>query len=624
MERSSQSQPSVLTPLNEAPKAARTDADNRSGFDRITSWLERGPSRGPLIASLAALLVYLEALSGGFVHLDNYQVTANPLVTRPDLWPRIFTSAIWSFLGGAAGNYYRPLHYFSYWVIYRLAGPHPAAFHLPQILLYAATAWIVYAIARELVHREVAALAAAVLWVLHPQHVEPVAWISSLPDVGCGFFYLGALWLFLKAESERGRSGHWAAALALFFALLFKEMALSFPLLLVAYWYFLGDRADKWLARFYRFIPYLVVVFVYTAIRLRVLGHFTSGGPIWSLSPAVLAESAKLLAWHTRIFLWPTHLTSFRITPLASGWWLPAAVILIAVTLAVALVVRRRAPVLGFLLFWWPVTLAPCLDPRQLTFPVVADRLSYLPSVGLCLAIAWVLYRWSSRERPSAPARWLAAPVAAALAAFWLVQTLRTIPRWHANETLVDYSLRESPTVPLLHVLKGEALATGHADYEGARQEYETALRLNLVAPRPMVSVEYESYVALGAIAQQEGQLSAAAEYFERATAVPMPYGIAYEKLAALYIAQGDYARAAQALEHAVKINPRDLGLRYNLAVCRMKVGDYRAAAAEFRSVRQADPHYSRAYEGEAEALESMGDKAGAMRVRAGADPEVP
>jgi Flp pilus assembly protein TadD len=589
-------------------------------LDEIDRRLRDAPGWAPLIISLLTIAVYWASLGNGFVHLDTYQVTANPLVTRKDLWPHIFTGAIWSFLGGAPGNYYRPLHYFSYWIIYHGAGPRPAAFHLFQVLLYAATAVVVWRLGRELIGSELGGLLGAVLWILHPQHVEPVAWISALPEVGCGFFYLLAFWLFLKAEKTKSLTGHAVAALVFFPALLFKEMALSLPLLILAYWVFRGKNGERWLSRTVRWIPYLAAAAVYSAIRLRVLGHFTATGPLWGAAIPVWITGVRLLAEHTRLFFWPTHLTSFRVVDLRGGlrWWPLAAL----AGLAAGLWLYRRRPALGFLLCWWPLTLLPCLDVRQLTFPLVADRLSYLPSAGLCWAIAYGLLELRFQSRAGWLRAGLVAGSALAISCFWLVQTVVAIPRWHDNQTLVDYSLRQSPNVALLHVLKGVALAGRGGDLQAARLEYQAALRLNAASERPMRTVDYESYVALGSMAEQEGRRDEARSDFEKATQVPVPYSVAYRDLALLDAAEGDYTHAAEALARAVTVNPQDLDARFDLGVCAMKLRRYLEAAEQFRAVVQADPDYPRALEAEAQALEAAGDEAGAIRVRNGAASE--
>src|SRR6266568_6512323 len=156
-------------------------------FDRWSVYLERYPYASGALLALVTGGIFAGILANGFVYDDEKQLLENPFVRNPHLWPRIFTGSVWSFLGAAAeANFYRPLHIFSYWLIYRLAGLDPAGYHAFQWLLYMATTLLVFELGRQMLASELAAFAGALLWALHPLHVEAVAWIAAVPEVGCG------------------------------------------------------------------------------------------------------------------------------------------------------------------------------------------------------------------------------------------------------------------------------------------------------------------------------------------------------------------------------------------------------------------------------------------------------
>src|SRR5208337_4805747 len=132
-----------------------------------------------------------------------------------------------------------------------------------------------------------------------------------------------------------------------------------------------------------------------------------------------------LMGQHAKLFFWPVHLNVFHTfdpgPSLRSPWpWLTLLVLVAAGAL------RKRQPVLGFLVAWWAVTLLPCLDVRQLSFPLLAERFSYLPSVGLCLALAY-LGLCLPQELPRirlAPAVLL---LLALVMCFWCFQDVRAV-----------------------------------------------------------------------------------------------------------------------------------------------------------------------------------------------------
>jgi tetratricopeptide (TPR) repeat protein len=573
-----------------------------------------------VVAGAVLVLVSFAAFGGtlanGFVYDDVSQTLHNPFIRNPQLWKRILTGSTWSF-AGLGGDYYRPLQELCYWVIYRLAGADPAFFHLLQLILYAATVWVVYRLGSELVRSELAAFLGALLWALHPLHVEPVAWISALPDVGAGLFYVLGFWLFLRAENrtEHRWTVHVLAALSFFIALDFKEMALSFPLVLVAYAVFF-PQPGSWLKRAARFTPYLGVLGAYVAIRYAAVGRLAPSGRPWHVTTVIVSTAVALLGRNTQLFFWPTHLTGFRdfnpAASLHSPW--PWAVLLVVFA---ALWFRKRQPLLGFLVLWWPLALTPCLDYRQLSWPLVGDRFSFIPSVGLCLAIAYLAVAWLPR-RARATAVYRYALPAVALAIFiWGVQTVRAVPRWHDNQTLMKYAARQAPDSPFVHMDKAWNLQYRAGDLDGAAREFETVLRLNNASFRPAFNLNYGAYLGLGHIALDKGHRVEAKGYFEKAIRSWPQMSSAYHSLGVLYFPQGDYAHAAGAFEQAVRRDPQDLIGRFYLGTCLLKLGQYRQAAEQFHAARIVDPSYNEAYQGEARALEAAGDFAGAARVRA-------
>ena len=568
------------------------------------------------VLALVAAVVFSGVLSNGLVYDDGKQLLENPFVRNPHLWRRIFTGSVWSFLGvGAETNFYRPLHIFSYWLIWRVAGPDPAVYHFFQWILYMATGLLVFQIGREIVGNELAAFTGSLLWLLHPLHVEAVAWIASVPEMGCGFFYLLAFLLFLRAE----KAGSWRvarhalAALAYLPALFFKEVAFSFPLLLIAYWFFFSDAVATWRSKAAWWGMYVAAAVVYSTARIAALGHFSGAAHFWKIQPKFIAAAIALLGQHAKLFFWPVHLNVFHnFEPgpsLRSLWpWLT----LLALVAAGAL--RKRQRVLGFLVVWWAVTLLPCLDVRQLSFPLLAERFSYLPSVGICLALAYLGLVLLPQQLPHLRLAPVVLPVLGLLICFWCVQDVRAVPNWRNNESLFGYSLIVAPNAGLVRIHHGLDLQYREHDLEGARKEFEAARRLNQASFVPLNT--YDSYIGLGQIADLEGHHDEALAYYQKATRV-LPYdSLAYDILGTVYFPRGDYAKAAEYFARAVQVNPQDLSGRFYLGACWMKLGKYQEAAEQFHAAREIDPTYAQAYTAEAQALDAAGAAAAAAAVR--------
>ncbi|MGH9342316.1 MAG: tetratricopeptide repeat protein [Terriglobia bacterium] len=619
--------------LPASPAVLSGTLGRKAGWRRGLARIIESPLFPAALVIAAVFILYARALSGGFVYDDEYQVVENVFVTNAHLWRHIFSGSVWSFGGiGNAAKFYRPLMIFCFWVIYRLAGPQPFYFHLFQVILFAATAVMLYVTAKHLVGSKVAALIASLLWVMHPQKVEAAAWVSAMCDTGCGLFYLTAFYLFLRAEQPGHRQGgaedgfrlhgsrRWLlgalSVIALFVALLFKEMALSFPLILAAYWFFHPAKGD-WVRRAIRLAPYVAIVAAYLGIRRLALGHLTSGGHLFPITGKLLADAVALLGAHTHTFLWPAHLSVYRgfhaERVLASPWpWI------MLLALLVVLVFRKRQPDLAFFVFWWPVTLLPCLDIRQLSNPVVADRMTYLPSAGLCLACGCLLASLCAGQGFST--RWRKIAVISGLAVVMTLESIasaRAIPRWNNNQAIVKYSLKQDPESGYLHLIRAWNLRFRKNDLVGATQEFETALRLNKASPTPQARVEYQALVGLGAIAQEEGNTDAAIAKYRQAIRVTPNLRDAYLSLGAIYMPRGDYAQAAAYFQKAVESDGYDTSAKFLLGSCWMKMGKYPQAAQVFEAARQVDPDYWPAYQAEARALDAAGERQKAAGVLA-------
>ena len=578
-------------------------------------WLQDHPRMAGAVLFLTTYVVFCGTLSNLFVHDDIPQVLENPYLRNPGLWTRIFTGSVWSFRGPAQrDNMYRPLQFITYWALYRVKGPNPVIYHLALLLLYAAAVWLVFRLARELLPNSLAAFAGALLWALHPLHVETVAWISALPDLGAAIFYLLAFLLFLRAErsEDEAMRKYLLAAAAFFPALFFKEMALTFPLLLLVYWfYFPGKLSSK--SKLLRWMMYVAAVAVYLIIRVAVLGRFSEAPnllkPTWRLGGVALG----LLGQHAKLFIWPRYLSIFRSFDLSASLHSPWPVVALLILVA-ALFLRKRQPMLGFLIIWWGVTLLPTLDVRQVNLPV-ADRFSFLPTVGPCLALACFLLDWLPRRlslSKTAPAVALGV-----LMVLWTVQDVRSVRRWHDNVTLWDQAYLASPNSALAHMLRGVVLQQRDGKMNAAAQEYRLAIKLNLASERPLAGVTTDCYVLLGQVANIQGRTQEAIDDYNQALRVVPGNALAYKALGIVYFPRGNYAQARVYFQRAVELDPQEMETRFYLGTCLRKLDDPRGAAAQFHAARLVDATYYEAYEAEARALEATGDKVEAARVRA-------
>src|SRR4030095_2884922 len=217
------------------------------------------------IAALCILVltvwVFGDSADHDFVHDDNYQTVRNPFLRSNSPWYRLFTTDVWAYTQpdkGGVSNYYRPLQMLSYRWTAQIAGLSPRRFHQVNLGFHVLASLAAFAIFLQLSHQPLLAFAGTMLFVLHPIHSEAIIWIAALPELGCALFFFLSFFLFLIAQStvpprsKKGSkqartgksSGRWLIASVLSFAvaLLWKEMALTLPLLIGSYVFFIHSR----------------------------------------------------------------------------------------------------------------------------------------------------------------------------------------------------------------------------------------------------------------------------------------------------------------------------------------------------------------------------------------------
>jgi tetratricopeptide (TPR) repeat protein len=371
---------------------------------------------------VAIFAAYARALGFEFVFDDRGQIAENPLVQSWGFAGRYFTEHVWAHMfPDVPGNYYRPLFMLWLMVHYMLFGLAAFWWHLTTILTHLAATWIVYVVARQLLEDRFTAAAAAILFGLHPVHVESVAWVSAVSEPLFTLLLLGALSSYIRMRRGPGtRQRLWLCGSIVLYALalLTKEPAVILPVLVACYEWLLGPANDTpQEGRFGRrvraacrsVLPYLVVTAFYVVARTIVLDGF--GHTVVRLPLRVVLLTLPSVLWfYVQHLVWPVGLAGFYDVPYIKQFT-TQAVGLPAVGLAVVAAGlswwawhSRRA---AFSVICLVLPILPLLNLRLLPHSEIAhDRYLYFPSVGLCFLLALAL-----RRLPEAGPRLFGQPV---------------------------------------------------------------------------------------------------------------------------------------------------------------------------------------------------------------------
>jgi hypothetical protein len=389
---------------------------------------------------LATAALYAGDLHLGFFRIDDPQyVVANAWIQ----------GATWEHISQILSNpfylNYSPLHLFSYMLDYAIGGLNAYTFRLSSNLWAGVVAGSVYLVALALTQHRLTAIAAALLFIFHPVHVESVAWISSRKDLVAAAFLLPSFLAYLKYRDGGAITWYVVSLLLFLFALLGKLSAVAFPAVLLSVDLFIEKRplrrsiADK--------IPFLLLALM-VAVAVQHAQPPTGAQPDISMRAKAFAQGMWLLTGLGNYVL-------YRVPP-ANGTALAQVVEAIFVVAAFLspLLVRKRFPLATVLIYWVLFTFLPT-QVLPFSYPVT-DRYLFLPSAGAAILIAWLLFK-ATEHMP----KWNVAVMTALVALVslvWLKKTTDYLSEWQDPRSVWFAATRKSQDVHIYYELGWEYL----------------------------------------------------------------------------------------------------------------------------------------------------------------------
>src|SRR5579862_3615727 len=474
-------------------------------------------SRGVALLALivvATIAVYLPSLRSGWVADDLPALVQNPEIRTASFIENAFTHDVqWSIKqynadlqAQAHSASYRPLQIVWWAINAQLFGVnHPAPWHLMKILLQVIAVLLCFRVAQLLTGDVVVALLAAAIFGLMPAHIEPVVWVSAIPEPLSTVFELAAL-IFLIQRKPGWSRGLMLSVLFFAFAILTHESAIFFPVIAFAYVmvFEAGPVEDTHPTRQARIaitnahivraltvcVPFLFVILVYAFARMHVLGDHAFGMPhtytqaqmhgVVEADP--LRGPAQVAMTLPMVVL--TYLGILAIPGLADPFhsieWTTqldpqvfVAWTALVVLAAIAIVFASRSPrrkVYLFCAIWSLITIAPALKINSLWW-LNQDRYVYAPSFGWSLALALAIFEIST---VGARARLAVGIATALLLLSYGIATIRGQRYWYDNLAYYSRAVQVKPNDPYYHLALGNLLEDAK-DNQGAVKQLEIA-----------------------------------------------------------------------------------------------------------------------------------------------------
>jgi tetratricopeptide (TPR) repeat protein len=496
-----------------------------------------------LLLAVITFAVFKQTAGFDFVNFDDpMYVFQNPFVvdglTLHDLGQAF---------GFYAGNWH-PLTWMSHMLDCQICGLRPGGHHLTNVMLHTVTVVLLFRLLRIMTGALWRSAFVAAVFAIHPLRAESVAWVSERKDVLSGLFFVLTLCGYVVYVRTRSRGRYALALLCFALGLMCKPMLVTLPLVLLLLDGWPLQRKESAARLFAEKLPFFALSAVLCVVTLFAQRQAIQMGGSSPLPSRMVNSLASTVIYLKQMF-WPAGLAAFY--PFGSqelGWVVFDGVFVVVCT-GVAIWLRRRQPWLIVGWAWYLVMLLPVLGIIQVAGQAHADRYTYLPQIGIAIALVWMVAQWRINR--------VAAGIGAAIVLTALAACAgRQVGYWRNSQTLWTHTLACTQDNYVAHYGLGEDLGDqGRTDE--AMSQFQLALDINPQCP--------QAAYGMGNALMLKGDTDRAiAEYQTAIQAQPDHYK-AYNNLGNAFMHIGKVAEAISCFKKALEIQPGSATAQKNL-----------------------------------------------------------
>jgi len=532
-----------------------------------------------LIVLVVTFLSYSSSLNNAFTNFDDsFFILKNPAIKSPTF------NNIWKDFNIYEIKGYAPLTIFSFAAEYHFFKLNPFVYHLDNLILHLGVIALIFLFAQRLGLSSAAAGLAALLFGIHPMHVESVAWITERKDVLYAFFYmlsLNSYWRYLQEDKKThfGFAYFWGLL-----SMFSKPMAFSLPLiLLLCDWMHKRKLTIKVFVEKGLFYIYIIpIIWATYSIHAKSSAFNPSEGiPIWCWT----------LIFYIRKFIFPVPLHPYYELPEPITMASPAYFLPIIGTLAIMSSIyffrKKRWFIFAFVYFFASIFFLLRVDNREIT--LVADRYMYLPSLGICLWFSlWISEIVEKLKEKKAVLCRLIISLVAILCLTLSVMTYNQCNIWENSISVWSAVLKHIPD-------HAKSLTSRGASYQEETHQYDLALAdLNK-------AIELNSKLVLahsnrGIVHLKLGNRDQALIDFNNALKLDAKHALSLHSRATIYMDRGQYKKALADFDSALAIDEHNPSIHYNQGVAYQMLNHPDLALAKFNKAIKIDPSDAKAY----------------------------
>jgi tetratricopeptide (TPR) repeat protein len=572
---------------------------------------------------LAVTIEFGQTIGFDFVNFDDrtYVYENDPVVAG--LTGR---GIAWAFTHDYMGRRYEkpefhwhPLTWISHMADCQLYGLWPGGHHLTSAVLHAATAILLFLLLLQMTSALWPSALAAALFAVHPLRAESVAWVAERKDVLSGFFFVLTLAAYVRYAKLPFSLARYLTVLALFACgLMAKSMLVTLPcVLLLLDWWPLGrlpafpstldkqpDRLNRALASgpfpfinlLAEKVPFFALAAAACCVTVFAQSEAISDLGQFSFSTRTANAIVAYMTYVIQLFM-PVDLAVYYPHPGNSlPTWKVVGSLAALATISILVVIKRcKYPYLLVGWLWYLGMLLPVIGIVQVASQARADRYTYLPQIGLCIALAWGA---ADLARSWAVPRWTQAIGASLVLTALVACAWRQVSYWRDSETLWKHALTCTTGNWMAHCCLALAMHK-QGRYDEAILHYEEALEIQ---PR-----DWTAHFNVGNELARQGKLDQAISHYERALDIEPQNARPLITLAMVLVRQGKTREAIAPYEQFLKSEPQDVVAHYNLAEALAAEGRIDKAIEHYRAAVQIEPRFAVAQISLIDALAAQG-----------------
>lgn len=521
-----------------------------------------------VIGIVLTLFAFSPVFNAGFVNWDDdIYVVNNPTIQSLGNMGKILSEPV--------GGNFHPLTMLSLAIDYSLSGGNPKWFHFVNLFLHLVNFVLVFFFIYMLSGKKMwVAAITALLFALHPLHIESVAWISERKDLLYSAFFLGGLILYLRYLKEKQITTLVGVCFFFLLSLLSKPAAVIFPLVLLSIDYYYNRLKEK--KTYLEKIPFLLLSLIFGVITLSVqkgAGAY-SDVALFPFTSRFFFANYGLMFYFFKTIL-PLNLCAFYPFP-AVNQSLPvvyylSVLFVLALLLLFVFSIKKNKEV-AFAVLFYVINLVLVLQLLSVGSAVVADRYSYMPLLAPFFLIGIVVQKQIDKNNGKIPVA--IGAVLLVILLLMIVVSRNQASTWENGETLWEQAIKASPSGKAysnrgqLYRLEGKA--------DEAFKMYSKALEID--------SHDSDALINRANIFFNRKQFSQAINDYSNCLIAEPQNDKAYANRGAAYLATGKMEQALADFNRTIELNPSTLNGYKNRAMLYLMTNQYSLAIKDYTS----------------------------------------